>query len=224
MPALVARLDDPVTEVRYRAAELLACLGPSAAAHADAVVLLLGDTAARTTRAETVAEAALWALARMNDPRCLPGLADITAGSRSGFASTSAFFGSARDAFHIPASHPRRGTRSPAGPRRSAAAGNSRDRLGTATDIHVLQRSCDVLAAWGLVAQPAVPHLLDLLGDDKNWTAAAMVLARRFGRRAARGVNLVAGLNSISPAGFRFRPAELAAWAYWQVGGTRNRP
>ncbi|MGW0886396.1 hypothetical protein ACWD35_44600, partial [Streptomyces sp. NPDC002671] len=37
LPAIVARLDDPVAEVRYRAAELLACLGPSAAAHADAV-------------------------------------------------------------------------------------------------------------------------------------------------------------------------------------------
>ncbi|MFD3730740.1 HEAT repeat domain-containing protein [Streptomyces sp. NPDC058632] len=36
LPAVVARLDDPVTEVRYRATELLACLGPSAAAHADA--------------------------------------------------------------------------------------------------------------------------------------------------------------------------------------------
>ncbi|MFE9936575.1 hypothetical protein [Streptomyces hirsutus] len=216
MPALVARLDDPVTEVRYRAAELLACLGPSAAAHADAVAGLLGDTAARTTRgAETVAEAALWALARMNDPRCLPGLADITAGSRSGFASTSAFFGSARDAFHIPVLPTLDEVLVHLPDHADLLLPAICDRLGTATDIHVLQRLCDVLAAWGPVAQPAVPHLLDLLGDDKNWTAAATALAG-IGPAGGAGRELLLARSTAAGSG---SDAELAAWAYWQVGG-----
>ncbi|MGP3756174.1 hypothetical protein [Streptomyces sp. IBSNAI001] len=46
LPRLVARLDDPAAEVRFRAAELLACLGPAAAAHADEVAALIGDTGA----------------------------------------------------------------------------------------------------------------------------------------------------------------------------------
>ncbi|MFD9338571.1 hypothetical protein ACFWBF_29860 [Streptomyces sp. NPDC060028] len=85
VPRLVARLDDPAPEARFRAAELLACLGPTAAAHADVLATLLSDTGARTTRRrETVGEAALWGLARMNDPRCLPGLVEVIVGTRSG--------------------------------------------------------------------------------------------------------------------------------------------
>ncbi|WP_371579112.1 HEAT repeat domain-containing protein [Streptomyces sp. NBC_01314] len=45
LPRLVARLDDPAPEARFRAAESLACLGPAAAAHADEVAALLSDTA-----------------------------------------------------------------------------------------------------------------------------------------------------------------------------------
>ncbi|MET9727341.1 hypothetical protein [Streptomyces zaomyceticus] len=49
LPSLAARLDDPTLEVRFRAAELLACLGPAAVAHADEVAVLLDDNAARDT-------------------------------------------------------------------------------------------------------------------------------------------------------------------------------
>ncbi len=97
LPVIAARLDDPAAEVRFRAAELLACLGPSATAHADEVAALLGDTAARATRVgQTVGEAALWALARMNDPRCVPALAELLTEPpterRWGFASASAHY------------------------------------------------------------------------------------------------------------------------------------
>ncbi|MFC5957870.1 hypothetical protein ACFP51_26400 [Streptomyces pratens] len=216
LPAVVARLDDPVAEVRYRATELLACLGPSAAAHADAVAGLLGDTAARTTRgAETVAEAALWALARMNDPRCLPGLAGITAGARSGFASASAFFGSAHDAFHVPVLPALDEVLVHLPDHSDLLLPTICDRLGTATGTHVLRRLCDVLAAWGPVAQPAVPQLLDLLGDDRNWTAAATALAG-IGPAGSAGRELLLARSTAAGSG---SDAELAAWAYWQVGG-----
>ncbi|MGY0066264.1 hypothetical protein ACWZEH_05430 [Streptomyces sp. QTS137] len=216
LPAVATRLDDPVTEVRYRATELLACLGPSAAAHADAVAGLLGDTAARTARgAETVAEAALWALARMNDPRCLPGLADIIAGARSGFASTSAFSGSARGAFHDPVLPALDEVLVRLPDHAELLLPAICDRLGTATDIHVLRRLCGVLAAWGTVARPAVPHLLDLLGDNERWTAAATALAG-IGPAGSAGRELLLARSTAAGPG---SDAELAAWAYWQVGG-----
>ncbi|WP_073950477.1 hypothetical protein [Streptomyces kebangsaanensis] len=213
LPTVVARLDDPVAEVRYRAAELLACLGPSAAAHADAVAGLLGDTAARATRrGETVAEAALWALARMNDPRCVPGLTERMAADRSGFAAATAYYGG-RDAFHtpvLPALHEVL-VRLPdhAEPLLPAI----RDRLGTATDVRLFNHLCEVLAAWGPAAKAAVPQLLDLLKDDQRWTSAATALAG-IGVAGNGGRELLLARSTAQGA-----DAELAAWAYWRVGG-----
>ncbi|MEU7211854.1 HEAT repeat domain-containing protein [Streptomyces sp. NPDC044989] len=214
LPAIVSRLDDPVAEVRYRAAELLACLGPSAAPHADAVAGLLGDTAARTTRCgETVAEGALWALARMNDPRCVPGLAKRVAGAPSGFASTSASYGSARSGHYpaLPALHEVL-IRLP--DHAELLLPEICDRLGTATDVPILNQLCEVLAAWGPAAKAAVPQLLDLLGDGQRWTAAATALAG-IGSAGNGGRELLLA-RSTKGAG---ADAVLAAWAYWRVGG-----
>ncbi|MGV9902887.1 HEAT repeat domain-containing protein [Streptomyces sp. NPDC003388] len=214
LPAIVARLDDPLAEVRYRAAELLACIGPSAAAHADALAGLLDDTAARTTRrGETVAEAALWALARMNDPRCVPGLAERVAGAPSGFASASASYGSALPGHYpaLPALHEVL-IRLPDHAELLLPA--ICDRLGTTSDMRALNQLCEVLAAWGPAAKAAVPRLLDLLEDDQRWTAAATALAG-IGPAGNGGREL---LLAWSTAGTRTN-VELAAWAYWRVGG-----
>ncbi|MER5971549.1 HEAT repeat domain-containing protein [Streptomyces sp. NPDC002055] len=214
LPAIAARLDDRAAEVRYRAAELLACLGPSAGVHADAVAGLLGDTAARMSRTgETVADAALWALARMNDPRCLPGLAERVAGARSGFASASAFYGSAGEAFH----HPVLPTLYEALVRLHEHAGTLLpvicDRLTPAGDVQLVEQLCDVLAAWGPAAKTAVPQLLDLLEDDERWTAAATALAG-IGVEGNGGRELLLARSRTGGA-----DVALAAWAYWQVGG-----
>lgn len=212
LPRVVAHLDDPATEVRFRAAELLACLGPAAAAHADEVATLLPDTAARATRSRaTVGEAALWALARMNDPRCLPGVTALIADAPSGFGSGSAHY-PATDLHHVvlPALH--------------EVLGHLPDhagqllppicaRLDTATDGRLVDRLCDVLADWGPAAEAAVPQLLGLLEDDRTWTAAAKALA---------GIG-TAGDGARDLLLLRSRAAgphtELAAWAYWRVGG-----
>ncbi|QNE78943.1 hypothetical protein F0344_34035 [Streptomyces finlayi] len=91
LPAVAARLDDSATEVRFRAVELPACLGPATAAHADEAAALFDDHAARSTRhRQTVAEGAVCAPARMNDPRCLAGRIERIAGPATGFASHSA--------------------------------------------------------------------------------------------------------------------------------------
>ncbi|TXS28229.1 HEAT repeat domain-containing protein [Streptomyces sp. gb1(2016)] len=214
LPRLVSRLDDPAAEVRFRAAELLACLGPEASAHADEVAARIGDTGARTTRKrETVAEAALWALARMNDPRCVPGLIDAAAHPRPGFASNSAHYPSA-DWHHavLPALHEVVGhLPDHAGLLLPIIC----DRLVPATDDHVLSSYCQVLADWGPAAEGAVPHLLGLLENDKDqiWTSAAKALAGI----GSAGNEALEPLLARSAAGGAH--AELAAWAYWKVGG-----
>ncbi|MDE1682605.1 HEAT repeat domain-containing protein [Streptomyces neyagawaensis] len=214
LPGVVARLDDPATEVRYRAAELLACLGPAATAHADAVAALLDDTAVRATRGgETVAEAAVWALARMDDPRCLPRLTEHVAGTRPGFASVGAYYGSSANSFHhptLPALHEVL-VRLP--DHAEALLPGVCDRLSPTEDIRLLGRLGEVLAAWGPAAEPAVPRLLDLLADDERWPAAATALAG-IGRAGRAGREaLLARSRTGGP------DAELAAWAYWRVGG-----
>ncbi|MGP4048842.1 HEAT repeat domain-containing protein [Streptomyces sp. 2A115] len=212
LPRLVARLDDPAPEVRFRAAELLACLGPAAAAHADELATLLSDTAARTTRKrETVGEAALWALARMNDPRCLPGLIELIAGTRSGFASASAHYpATGLHPVTLPALHEVLGyLQDHAEPLLPLIC----DQLDSATDDHLLNRLCDVLADWGPVAKAAVPRLLGLLEDDRTWMAAAKALAGiGLAGNGARDL-LLSRSRATGPH------TALAAWAYWRVGG-----
>ncbi|MGP3756173.1 hypothetical protein [Streptomyces sp. IBSNAI001] len=107
----------------------------------------------------------------MNDPRCVPGLIEAAAQPRSGFASNSAHHPAA-DWHHavLPALH--------------EVVGHLPDhaelllpmicgRLDAAAEDHVLSSYCNVLADWGPAAEPAVPQLLALLGDDRAWTAAA---------------------------------------------------
>ncbi|MET9656795.1 hypothetical protein [Streptomyces sp. NPDC006510] len=211
LPAVCARLDDPAPEVRFRAAELLACLGPAAAAHADEVAVLLGDTASRAT-GETVAEAALWALARMNDPRCIPALIEAIAGTRSGFAWGSGYYSvSAR--WHVavlPGLHEVLGQllnhAEPLVPVIGA-------QLEAVTDARELNRLCQVLADWGPVAKAVVPQLLGLMEDDRTWAAAAQALAG-IGMATNRAQDALLARSNTGGA-----YAVLAAWAYWQVGG-----
>ncbi|MEU6802024.1 HEAT repeat domain-containing protein [Streptomyces neyagawaensis] len=214
LPGVVARLDDPAAEVRYRAAELLACLGPAATAHADEVAALLDDTAVRATRrGEAVADAAVWALARMDDPRCLPRLIEHVAGTRSGFASAGAYYGGSANSFHHPALPALHEVLVGLPHHAEALLPGVCDRLGPTEDVRQLCRFGEVLAAWGPAAEPAVPRLLDLLADDERWPAAATALAG-IGRAGRAGREaLLARSRTGGP------DAELAAWAYWRVGG-----
>ncbi|MGW0575650.1 hypothetical protein ACWD25_06705 [Streptomyces sp. NPDC002920] len=212
LPALSARLDDPAPEVRFRAAELLACLGPAAAAHADEVAVLLGDTTARDTgERATVAEAALWALARMNDPRCLPGLIELMAGTRSGFARSALHHDPDRlhDAV-LPMLHEVLGHLPDHAELLVPAIG---EWLDADTSDHVLNYLCRLLADWGPAAKAAVPRLLPLLEDDRTWTAAANALAG-IGTAGDGARDLL-----LARSGSGETRAEVAAWAYWKLGG-----
>ncbi|SPF00267.1 HEAT repeat domain-containing protein [Streptomyces sp. MA5143a] len=214
LPGVVARLDDPAAEVRYRAAELLACLGPAAAAHADAVAALLDDSAVRATRGgEAVADAAVWALARMNDPRCLSRLTEHVAGTRPGFASAGAYYGGSANSFHHPALPALHEVLTGLPDHAEALLPAISDRLDPTEDPRNLRRFGEVLAAWGPAAEAAVPRLLVLLEDDERWPAAATALAGIGGAGRAGGEALLTRSRKGGP------DAELAAWAYWRVGG-----
>ncbi|ALV39107.1 hypothetical protein [Streptomyces sp. CdTB01] len=213
LPFLAARLGDPATEVRFRAAELLACLGPAAVAHADKVAVLLDDTAARDTRKrQTVSEAAVWALARMDDPRCVSGLIELTRGSRSGFATGSAAYPITTGLHHVVL------------PSLTEVLTCLPDyaelllpaiveQLDAVTDDHALKGMCRVIEAWGAVAKAAVPQLLGLLEDDRTWAAAANALAG-IGTAGYGARDLLSARSSSGEAG-----AEVAAWACWKVSG-----
>ncbi|MFG3723328.1 hypothetical protein ACGF8D_36630 [Streptomyces massasporeus] len=210
LPDLVDRLDDPVPEVRYRAAALLACLGSSAADRADTIAGVLGDDRARPTRGgETVADAAVWALARMNDPRCLPGLIERVAGAPLGFATAAAIGG---DFYHptLPALHE---VLMPLQDHAGALLPAVCDRLGTITDLRVLRGLTEVLGAWGSAAAPAASHLTGLLEDDRTWAPAATALAR-IGLEDPVARDLLLPRTGTGDA-----DAELAAWAAWRLGG-----
>ncbi|MFC1407460.1 MULTISPECIES: HEAT repeat domain-containing protein [Streptacidiphilus] len=211
LPALVARLHDSAPEVRFRAVELLACLGPAAAAYADDVVALLSDTAARATRdQETVAEGALWALARINDARCLPLLMGLMGGTRSGFASVSASY-PVTAGWHYPVLPGLHEVLAALPDHCEVLAPAVGHKLASADD-HTLNRLCQVLADWGPAAKAAIPDLFALLGGDRTWPAAAVALG---------GIGVAAdeprdALLARSGSGDQ---AELAAWAYWKVSG-----
>ncbi|MFI7017985.1 hypothetical protein [Streptomyces sp. NPDC050164] len=211
LPAVAARLDDPNPEVRFRATELLACLGPAAAAHADAVAALLDDSGSGSAHnGETVADAALWALARMNDERCVPGLVERLAGAPSTFSKYGIH--SAGD-HHFPVL--------PAlyevlallpdhtGPLLPAVC----DRINATSDERELIRLCEVLAGWGPGARAAVARLVPLLEHDAGWAAAATALGG-IGVEDAGARELLLARSAVGDA-----HAPLAAWAHWRTGG-----
>ncbi|MEV6684520.1 HEAT repeat domain-containing protein [Streptomyces sp. NPDC051130] len=220
LPAISGRLGDSSAEVRFRAAELLACLGPTVASQlpvaADEVAALLDDTGARTSRrGETVAEAALWALARMGDPRCVPGLIALVSGDRSGLSSPS-IHSPAHD-WHFPALPSLQQVLLSLPDLAEPMLQAVRDRIDTARDERVLRSLCQVLAGWGTAAKEAVPQLLGLMEDDRTWASAATALAS-MGR--AVGYDQEARTLLSARLGTNGTEAEsTAAWAYWRVCG-----
>lgn len=215
LPAVVARLDDPSAEVRFRAVELLACLGPAAAAHADAVAALLDDPGSRGTRTGgAVADAALWALARMDDARCVPGVVARLAGAPSTFSLYGVHSGRHPHSPTLPALYEVL-ARLPDHAEQLVPA--ICDRLAAGADERELPRLCEVLADWGPAARPAVPLLVRMLEQDGSWTAAATALGG-IGADDGSARELLLARSAEGGA-----DAALAAWAHWRTGGGPER-
>lgn len=87
VPLLGTLLHDPHPAVRYRAAAVLACLGPAARPHADRLAALLQDRSEQPgeSTTHTAGDMALWALAAQGDPRCVPALVALLESDRVPF-------------------------------------------------------------------------------------------------------------------------------------------
>lgn len=211
LPFLADQVNATETEVRYRAAFLLGCLGADSAAHADRLAELVDDVATRDSGLHyAVGDAALWALARQHDPRCVPGLIGRLTGDRLGFDVRSSH---TSDRYLFTFQQP--GIHETLTPLREHAADLIDAvvaRIATTTDTVLVSLLCDVLGAWGPAAGAAVPVLLPFLTDDDRWPAAA---------RALGGI----GPAAAPAADALRRRAEdqtresAAAWAHWRVSG-----
>ena len=206
LPFLGAHLDDAQPEVRYRAAGLLACLGAQAARYADQLATRAADPAMRDSRRRvTVGDAAVWALARQNDARCVPGLVDRLTGDRLGFDATGSYFG--RDMFILwqPAIHE---VLIPLGDYAAALVDAIASRLTPAhADRFLTANLCEVIAQWGPAAEAALPSIAPLLRRPD--VAAA-------GARALGGIGPAA--SSLATKLRRGADEPNAAWALWRTG------
>lgn len=211
VPVLADHLDDPRPEVRLPAVHLLAALGPAANGYADEIAALTGDTATGTDRSDsTVGDAAVWALARLRDERCLPGLLDRLTGNRLGFGLAPAYSSSRLYQLSLP------DVREVLAPLEDhldtllpAIRGllSGRPRLAVAL--------CRTLVGWGRLAAPATPELVELLdGDIWRWAAEAL---GAIGPAAAGAQPQLARLAADESLPLPDRA--VAALAQWQVDG-----
>ncbi|MEV4758570.1 hypothetical protein AB0J86_26165 [Micromonospora sp. NPDC049559] len=205
---LIERLSDDEAEVRFRAAYLLGCVPDASAPAAGRLAELVTDAALRDSRRQvTVGDGAVWALARLGDPRCLPAIADRLGGPRLGFAQNPEYMSAAGTwpGFWLPS------VDEVLAPLRAHAAHllpYVLPRLADADNSGLAHSLCRLLGAWGAASAPAVPLLLPLLDHDEVGGSAA---------RALGGIGPAAA--ETAPALRRRAEAPAAAWAHWRVTG-----
>ncbi|MGI5191098.1 hypothetical protein ACQEVI_23360 [Promicromonospora sp. CA-289599] len=206
-PLIVPYLASPDPGVRYTACYLLACTGNAAQPYADEIALLLQDQAVDEARhaRRVVAAAAMWAMARIGDPRCLPYVRDELEGRTNLFSAIkSSLGGSYFTVWEISIDDLMRPLHAYADALQTdvlrAMARNERP--------HLTQRLAEVLQDWDIRGK--VPAgVVDLLKSDEKWRQAALTIGSLgevvFGqhRRAARLLARRAKQDD-----------GLAAWAY----------
>ncbi|MDH6109482.1 hypothetical protein P3T36_000253 [Kitasatospora sp. MAP12-15] len=166
LPLAGGLLTDPDGAVRLRAANILAVLGPPAAPYADRLAELLDDDGADEYLDGTVGEIARWALARIGDPRALPGLIEQLRAQEEE-QGRAYVIGDPRRPDIKDVLIPLRAHADVLLPamRETVRQGGAR---GGAT-----RGFLEVLEAWGEDALPALPDLLPLLAD--TWTSMHVV-------------------------------------------------
>ncbi|GIJ73919.1 armadillo/beta-catenin-like repeat-containing protein [Virgisporangium ochraceum] len=202
LPLLEQGLGHRDAGIRFRAAHLVGCLGQDAAGLRESVAALVTDAAA--------GDEAVWALARLGDPRCVPGLVDRLTGPVRGFAESAAYFGRMPAFAFLPPGIeetlvPLRRHADVLVPLVAARLATVADDAGPASFAWMFR----TLHAWGAASAPAAPALAALLRHPTAAPFAALALGG-IGPVAATGAGPLLHLADDHPD---------AAWAYHRLGG-----
>jgi hypothetical protein len=196
-------------ELRFRAAVLLGGIGSEAAPYADALAWAAEDATARSTSdSTTVGQAALWALSRIGDRRCLPGLRRQLEEYTGGMDSAG-YFSRYCHLPQIPALHEQLIPLSRFSPGLLPAVRECLRQVARTASSPGGWAWSRVVAAWGEAATDAVPELVALLGHESTWWSAAQALAE-LGPAGSAATEALLGRASQSRD---------AAWAYWRISG-----
>ena len=217
LPVLAQCLEDTDPEVRLRAAHLLAALGTGAAPYADQLAAHLDDTGTNAQRIKaTVADNALWALARLHDPRILPNLPARLYASRQVFATHASSY--SRDTrFYYPTLPGIHEVLIPLRAHADLLLPSIRELMqhAAATDDWQAGRAfATLLQAWGEDALPALPELVTLLKDQRIWELVVPAIAAIGPAAADAAPALQRCTEHPTP-----RDTYLLPWAAWRIGG-----
>ncbi|MCD7445115.1 HEAT repeat domain-containing protein [Streptomyces lincolnensis] len=168
LPLAGGRLDHADAEVRLTAAHVLAAAGPRAAAYADRLAALLDDPGEGVLLDGTVGEHARWALARMDDPRALPGLVESLCTPYREELGRSWAGGGPRRPEIVDVLGPLRAHADVLLPTIRAEL---RREDAPRTDLLA------VVEVWGPDALPALPEVMACVSGAPPWHAAAQALA-----------------------------------------------
>jgi HEAT repeat protein len=219
LPFLRRQLDDRDPEVRYHAVFLHGCLGVEAAAHADRIAALTTNQGTRRGRLDhRIGDAALWALSRFGDARCVPGLHDRLTGRRLGFETASNHVDRGEHLGWLPSLDE---VLTPLAGYADALGAAVVDRLDRAADeptVDVARSVCAVIEAWGPLMGAATPVLLRLLGRNDTRFFAARALGG-IGPAAEQAAEGLARLAAEEVPG-----RDQAAWALWRTTGQVELP
>ncbi len=210
LPLAGALLGSTDHGIRFRAVNLLALLGPAAAPYADRLAELLDDDGADEYFDGSVGELARWALARIGDPRALPGLVDQL---RAQADEQGRGYGTAdpRRPEITDVLTPLRAHLDVLLPAIREAIRQDGARGG------VTRGFLEVLAAWDEDALPALPDLLPLLAD--TWTSMYVVtILRGLGPAAASAGPALAACQVLDHPGNHWS----VAWTAICLGGDRE--
>ncbi|MFJ6707563.1 MULTISPECIES: hypothetical protein [unclassified Streptomyces] len=213
LPLAGELLGDPDAGVRYRAAHLLAVLGKRSAPYADTLAGLRddpGEADEPDAMEGTVGDHARWALARIGDPRALPGLVErLHAPHRDGYRSYTMGDPRLPEAEEVLA---------PLAAHAASLLPAIRALLrGDGADGPLTRAFLKVLTAWGPAAAPALPEVAALVNDARNSLDAVDALAA-MGPAAAPAEPAVRGCTVLEHPGERRR----VAWAAWRLTGDRD--
>ncbi len=203
VPLVGRLLDDSASRVRRWATVVAAHLGPEAREHADRLAELAGRERG------SLRDAALWALARQEDPRCLPGLVELLGGDVLSFAPTRGL---------SPLEHAPWPFRTELIDVLIPLRAHADALLPPITECLVAPerfeaggwRLLRVLVAWGPAALPALPALVGLLARPGRHHGLVAVTIGRLGPGA---IGAADALRAVAE-----RWAEPVERALWEIG------